>query len=53
MEIIRTVEESELPVKRTLEGLGINRSTFYKWYRRYQEDVRCPDCPRATWAQRR
>jgi len=38
MEIIRTVEESELPVKRTLEGLGINRSTFYKWYRRYQED---------------
>ncbi|MBA7550307.1 hypothetical protein ES705_42818 [subsurface metagenome] len=30
MEIIRTLEESELPVKRTLGGLGINRSTFYK-----------------------
>jgi len=37
MEIIRLVEESDLPVKRTLEALGINRSTFYKWYRRYLE----------------
>ena len=28
-EIIRMVEGSELPVKRTLEQLGIPRSTFY------------------------
>jgi len=35
MEIIRIVEGSELGVKRTLEELGISRSTFYEWYRRY------------------
>ena len=34
MEIIRTVEESELSVKRTLEELGVNRSSFYEWYRK-------------------
>lgn len=38
MEIIRIVEESRFPVKRTLEELDINRSTFYDWYRRYSED---------------
>jgi putative transposase len=38
MEIIRTVEESELSARRTLEQLGINRSTFYNWYRRYREE---------------
>jgi len=38
MEIIRIVEASELGVKRTLEELGINRSTFYAWYRRYLEE---------------
>jgi putative transposase len=37
MEIIRIVEASELGVKRTLEELGINRSTFYQWYHRYLE----------------
>lgn len=37
LEIIRIVEDSELGVKRTLEELGINRSTFYEWYRRYLE----------------
>ena len=37
MEIIRIVENSELSVKRTLEELEVNRSTFYEWYRRYQE----------------
>lgn len=35
MEIIKTVEESVLPVRRTLEELDINRSTFYDWYQRY------------------
>jgi transposase InsO family protein/transposase-like protein len=38
MEIIRIVQDSELGVKRTLEELGISRSTFYEWYRRYLED---------------
>ena len=37
MEIIRLVEQSALSVKQTLAELNINRSTFYKWYRRYQE----------------
>jgi transposase InsO family protein len=36
LEIIRLVEESELPVKQTLEELDIPRSTFYRWYARYQ-----------------
>jgi transposase InsO family protein len=35
MEIIRLVEESPLTIKQTLAELNINRSTFYKWYRRY------------------
>ena len=37
MEIVRLVEESELPVKQTLEELDVPRSTFYRWYKRYQE----------------
>ncbi len=38
MEVIRIVEGSELGVKRTLNELGINRSTFYEWYRLYLEE---------------
>jgi putative transposase len=38
MEMIQLVETSELSVKRTLAELGIPRSTFYDWYRRYSED---------------
>jgi transposase-like protein len=38
MEIIRLVEESDLPVKRTLDELDIPKSTFYRWYRQYEED---------------
>ena len=37
MEIIRLVEGSDLSVRRTLRELDIPRSTFYGWYRRYQE----------------
>ena len=37
LEIIRLVEQSDLPVRLTLERLGISRSTFYQWYDRYQE----------------
>jgi putative transposase len=36
LEIIRLVEQSPLPVRRTLEQLGISRATFYRWYQRYQ-----------------
>lgn len=35
MEIITLVEQSPLSVKATLKELGINRSTFYQWYKRY------------------
>ena len=35
-EIIRLVEESSLSVKLTLIRLGIRRSTFYGWLKRYQ-----------------
>ncbi len=37
MEIIRLVEAPELAVRKTLRELGIHRSTFYGWYRRYLE----------------
>jgi len=36
LEIIRLVEHSHLPVTRTLGMLGIPRTTFYRWYDRYQ-----------------
>jgi transposase InsO family protein len=35
LEIIRIVERSHLPAKRTLDQLGIARRTFYRWYDRY------------------
>lgn len=34
-EIIRTVEDSQIGIKRTCAQIGINRSTFYNWYDRY------------------
>jgi len=37
LEIIRLVEHSELSIKQTLEELDVPRSTFYSWYKRYQE----------------
>lgn len=36
-ERIGLVEGSELSVRRTLRELGLPRSTFYAWYRRYAE----------------
>jgi putative transposase len=36
-EIIRLVEQSHLPVRRTLEKLGIPKATFYRWYDLYQK----------------
>ncbi len=36
LEIIRLVERSHLPVRRTLDKLGIPSTTFYRWYDRYR-----------------
>ncbi len=38
MEIIRLVEDSDLPVRETLRHLGVPRSTFYGWYQRYEAE---------------
>jgi transposase InsO family protein len=35
LEIIRTVETSPLPVRRTIAQIGIAKSTFYAWLDRY------------------
>jgi len=54
MEIIRLVEDSDRPVKWTLDELGIARSTFYEWYQKYHDngydglEDRLP-CPRQFW----
>ena len=37
LEIIRIVEQSHLPAKRTLDQLGIARRTFYRWYDHFLE----------------
>ncbi len=54
LEIIRQVEQSHLPAKRTLDMPGIPRTTFYRWYDRYLslgeagfEDR--PSHPRRVW----
>jgi putative transposase len=36
LEIIQLVEQSPLPLRRTLEKLGIPRATFYRWYDLYR-----------------
>jgi transposase InsO family protein len=54
LEIIQLVEQSHLPVRRTLGQLGIPPSTFYRWYDLYQTggpdalDDRSPK-PRRVW----
>ena len=37
-EVIRLVEQSNLSVRQTLLRLGIRKSTFYNWLKRYQSD---------------
>jgi putative transposase len=37
LEIIRLVEQSHLPVRRSLEHLGIPPATFCRWYELYQD----------------
>lgn len=54
LEIIRLVEQSALPVRRSLAKIGIPKSTFYAWYDRYHGggldalDDRRPR-PRRVW----
>ena len=36
LEIIQLVDGSHLPVRQTLDKLGIPKTTFYRWYDRYQ-----------------
>ena len=54
LEIIQLVEQSHLPIRRTLEKLGVPRATFYRWYDLYQtggpealEDL--PSRPSRVW----
>ena len=35
--IIRLVEESELSIRRTLDEIKVNRSSFYRWYKTYEQ----------------
>jgi transposase-like protein len=37
LRIINLVKESEKPTRSVLKHLGINNSTYYKWYKRYCE----------------
>ena len=39
LEVIRTVEASHLPVKKTLDMLCVPRTTFYRWYDLYPSNV--------------
>jgi len=37
VEVIRIVEDSELSIRQTVAELGISRTSFYRWYQRYQQ----------------
>ena len=50
--LIRLVEGSELPVRRTLRELRINRSTFCTWYHRYLQRGRAGLEPNPSAARR-
>ena len=51
-EVIRLVEESDLSVRQTLQELGVNRATFYIWYRRYQSQCEAGLTAKAPAARR-
>jgi putative transposase len=51
-EVIRLVEESGLPARRTLRELQVPRTTFYRWYRRYRAEGLEGLTPRSSAAQR-
>ena len=53
-EVIRLVEESELPVRRTLNEQGVKRSSSYRWYKAYRDNgyeglVSQSKSPRQFW----
>ena len=52
LEIIRLVDGSDLPAKRTLAQLGVSKSTFYEWYRRYLDDGPAGLAPRPSQRRR-
>jgi len=37
-EIIKMIESSNISVRRTLKEIGVSKSTFYEWYKKYLED---------------
>jgi putative transposase len=54
LEIIRLVEQSHLPMRRTLAKIGIPPTTFYRWYDRFIEHgleglEDRPSCPSRVW----
>jgi transposase InsO family protein len=54
LEIIRIVEQSHLPARRTLEQLSIPCRTFYRWYDRYLDGglealADQPSAPSRVW----
>lgn len=54
LEIIHLVEQSHLPVRRTLARIGIPPTTFYRWYDRFvehgpEELEDRPSCPSRVW----
>ena len=54
LEIIRIVEQSHLPARRTLEQLAIPRRTFCRWYDRYLDGgpealADRPSAPSRVW----
>ena len=51
-EVIRLVEESDLPVRRTLRELQVSRTTFYRWYPRYRAEGLEGLTPRSSTGQR-
>src|SRR3546814_20536689 len=56
LEIIRIVEQSHLPAKRTLDQLGIPRRPFYRWYDRFVEGgpealADRPSAPSRVWTR--
>jgi putative transposase len=52
LEIIRLVEGSDLPAKRTLAQLGVSKSTFYEWYRRYRDEGAASLAPQPSQRRR-
>jgi len=40
-EIIMLVEQSNLPIRQTLQRLDITKSTFYNWLKRFEDVMVC------------